>query len=109
MRKVSVPSQNCSFYLVLVRFFSYFLCKLHCILSKQYQMLELMCNTLKDSKMAGAKNYFLLSFCVTNPRFPAVLTNFKFSSYHIPGRYSLSWPIRRGFPRKGYFFQDSGS
>ena len=25
-------------------------------------MLELMCNTLKDSKMAGAKNYFLLSF-----------------------------------------------
>ena len=29
---------------------------------KQYQMLELMCNTLKDSKMAGAKNYFLPSF-----------------------------------------------
>ena len=25
-------------------------------------MLELMCNTLKDSKMAGAKKYFLLSF-----------------------------------------------
>ena len=25
-------------------------------------MLELMCNTLKDSKMAGAKNYFLPSF-----------------------------------------------
>ena len=25
-------------------------------------MLELMCNTLKDSKMAGAKKYFLPSF-----------------------------------------------
>ena len=109
MRKVSVPSQIVRSIWSWSDFFRIFYASCTAYFPKQYQMLELMCNTLKDSKMAGAKNYFLLSFCVTNPRFPAVLTNFKFSSYHIPGRYSLSWPIRRGFPRKGYFFQDSGS
>ena len=43
-------------------FFRIFYASCTAYFPKQYQMLELMYNTLKDSKMAGAKNYFLPSF-----------------------------------------------
>ena len=62
MIEESVPSQNCSFYLVQFRFFRIFYASCTAYFPKQYQMLELMYNTLKDSKMAGAKNYFLSLF-----------------------------------------------
>ena len=68
-------------------------------------MLELMCNTLKDSKMAGAKNYFLLSFVLQTQdslRFLLILSS---SVITFPGGTPYHSLYGEASPGKDTFFR----